>query len=250
MPVTGETRPAMTGRVRAPPWTGRAGGLVLTGRQIRSLAVPAPLLASLVDPRTTAVVTSEVQNGVVGERSALPALAEAAAPMVDRLGVLCDAGRAAGVRVIHATAARRADGAGSNENARLFLGVRKSPVALLPGSEAAQVVPRLGPAPEDLVLGRLHGLNPMAGTDLDPVLRNLGVTTIVVTGVSVNVAVTNLVMDAVNKGYQVVVPRDAVCGIPQAYADAVLDNTIALLATLTTVDDLVAAWATTSEDPS
>ena len=201
-------------------------------------------LTSLVDPAHTAIVTSEVQNGVVGERSALPALAEAAGPMSDRLAVLLAAARPAGVRVIHATAARRADAAGSNTNARLFAAVKKSPVALLPGSPEAEVVPALGPEPEDLVLTRLHGLNPMAGTDLDPVLRNLGVTTVVVTGVSVNVAVTNLVMDAVNHGYQVVLPRDAVCGIPAPYADAVIDNTLALLATVTTVDDLITAWKT------
>jgi nicotinamidase-related amidase len=212
--------------------------------------MPGPSLASLVTPTSTAVVTSEVQNGVVGARSALPELAAAAAPMVERLAELCAAARAASVPVVHATASRRADGAGSNQNARLFLAVRKSPVALLPGSEACQVVPALGPEPEDLVLGRLHGLSPMAGTDLDPILRNLGVTTIVVTGVSVNVAVTNLVMDAVNRGYQVVLPRDAVCGLPAAYADAVIDHTLSLLATVTTVDELVAAWARTSEDPS
>lgn len=202
----------------------------------------APALAELVVPARTALVTSEVQQGVVGPTSALPALAEAAAPMVERLAVLCGAARAAGVRVVHATAQRRADGAGSNANARLFMGVRRSPVQLLPGSDEVAVMAELGPEPEDLVLTRLHGLNPMAGTDLDPILRNLGVTTIVVTGVSVNVAVTNLVMDAVNLGYQVIVPRDAVCGIPVDYADAVLDRTIALLATLTTVDDLCAAW--------
>src|SRR5690606_10936612 len=124
----------------------------------------------------------------------------------------------------------------------LFAAVKKSPVALLPGSSEADVVPQLGPEPDDLVLTRLHGLNPMAGTDLDPVLRNLGIRTVVVTGVSVNIAVTNLVMDAVNHGYQVVLPRDAVCGIPAEYADAVIDNTLSLLATVTTVDDLVAAW--------
>jgi nicotinamidase-related amidase len=199
-------------------------------------------LSALAEPATTAIVTSEVQNGVVGERSALPALAELAGPMVERIATLLAAARPAGVRVIHATAARRADAAGSNTNARLFAAVRKSPVPLLPGSFEAQVVPQLGPEPEDLVLSRLHGLNPMAGTDLDPVLRNLGVRTVVVTGVSVNVAVTNLVMDAVNHGYQVVLPRDAVCGIPQDYADAVIDNTLSLLATVTTVDDLVSAW--------
>ena len=82
----------------------------------------------------------------------------------------------------------------------------------------------------------------MSGTDLDPVLRNLGVTTVVVAGVSVNIAITNLVMDAVNRGYQVVLPRDAVAGVPADYADAVIDNTLSLLATVTTTDDVIAAW--------
>lgn len=200
-------------------------------------------LVALVDPSHTAVVTSEVQNGVVGPRSALPALAtEAASEMLPSLIRLLPAARAAGVQVVHCTAYRRADGRGANTNARLFMGVRKSPVALLPGTPEVEVVPELGPEPDDLVLTRTHGLDPMAGTDLDPVLRNLGVTTIVVTGVSVNIAVTNLVMDAVNRGYDVVLPRDAVCGIPREYADAVIDNTLALLAAVTTTDELVAIW--------
>ena len=63
-----------------------------------------------------------------------------------------------------------------------------------------------------------------------------------VTGVSVNVAITNLVMEAVNRGYDVVLPRDAVCGVPAEYAEAVIDNTLSLLATVTTVDELVAVW--------
>jgi len=201
-------------------------------------------LASLVAPAHTAVVTSEVQNGVVGVRSALPALAEEAArEMLPSLGRLLPGARAAGVQVVHCTAYRRADGKGANHNARLFMGVRKAPVALLPGSAEVEVVPALGPEPEDLVLTRTHGLDPMTGTDLDPVLRNLGVSTVVVTGVSVNVAVTNLVMDAVNRGYDVVLPRDAVCGLPQDYADAVIDNTLALLAAICTTDDLLEVWS-------
>lgn len=200
-------------------------------------------LAALLAPAHTAIVTSEVQNGVVGERSALPALAEAAAgTMLPNLARLLPAARSAGVQVVHCTAYRRADGKGANHNARLFLGVRKSPVALLPGTPEVAVVPELGPDPDDVVLTRTHGLSPMAGTDLDPVLRNLGVRTLVVTGVSVNVAITNLVMDAVNLGYDVVLPRDAVCGIPQDYADAVIDNTLALLAAVVTTDDLLGVW--------
>ena len=83
----------------------------------------------------------------------------------------------------------------------------------------------------------------MGGTDLDPILRNLGVTTIVGVGVSVNIAMLNFTMDAVNEGYQFVMPRDAVAGIPEEYAEAVLDNTISLLATLPTTDEVLAAWA-------
>ncbi|MBX3312698.1 MAG: cysteine hydrolase [Actinobacteria bacterium] len=203
----------------------------------------APSLQELIDPARTAVVTSEVQNGVVGPSAALPELAALAAPMVERAAVLCSAARAGGIRVVHATAARRADAAGSNDNARLFAAVRRSPVTLEPGSPAVQVVAELGPEPEDIVLCRLHGLSPMAGTDLDPILRNLGVRTVIVAGVSVNVAITNLVMDAVNLGYQVVLPRDAVTGVPTDYAEAVIDNTLAVLATITTVDEIVAAWA-------
>lgn len=200
-------------------------------------------LAALLAPAHTAVVTSEVQNGVVGEPSALPALAAAAASeMLPNLVRLLPVARAAGVQVVHCTAYRRADGKGSNANARLFMGMRKAPATLLPRTAAVEVVPELGPEPEDLVLTRTHGLSPMAGTDLDAVLRNLGVRTLVVTGVSVNVAVTNLVMDAVNRGYSVVLPRDAVCGIPREYADAVIDNTLALLAAVVATDDLLAIW--------
>lgn len=200
-------------------------------------------LPALLAPAHTAIVTSEVQNGVVGDRSALPALADAAAEeLLPNLTRLLPAARSAGVQVVHCTAYRRADGKGANTNARLFLGVRKSPVQLLPGTPAVDVVSELGPVAEDLVLTRTHGLSPMAGTDLDPVLRNLGVRTIVVTGVSVNVAITNLVMDAVNLGYDVVLPRDAVCGIPRDYAEAVIDNTLSLLATVVTTDDLLEIW--------
>lgn len=200
-------------------------------------------LAELLDPSHCALVTQECQGGVIGEESALPVLAQAAAPIRPNLGTLAVAARAAAIPVIHCLAARRPDGMGANSNARLFLGVAKSPVELLVGTPASQVVYELGPEPTDFATTRLHGLGPFAGTDLDAILRNLGVTTIVGVGVSVNVGMTNFVMDAVNLGYQFVLPRDAVAGVPVDYADAVVDNTLALLATITTTLEVVEAWA-------
>jgi biuret amidohydrolase len=200
-------------------------------------------LAELVSTWRTAVVTSEIQNGVIGPEAALPELAAAAREtMIPAVARLVGAARAASVEVVHGTFARRLDGKGGNSNARLFAAVERSPVKLVAGSDAARVVPEVGVRPTDLVVTRSHGLNPMAGTELDALLRNLKVSTIVVAGVSVNVAITNLVMDAVNLGYDVVLPRDAVCGVPQDYADAIIDNTLSLLATLTTVDEVIEAW--------
>ena len=118
----------------------------------------------------------------------------------------------------------------------------KAPVKLLPGSEAAQLVPEVKAAESDLLLPRLHGLSPFQGTELDAILRNLGVRTIVGVGVSVNVAIQNLAFDAVNASYQVVLPRDAVAGFPASYVDAVFAHTLGAVATLCTTPDLLSAW--------
>lgn len=192
-------------------------------------------LAALVKSDHTAVITSEVQRGVVDSDSILPELAAAAAPVIGGVARLLKGARDAGVSVVHCLATRRPDGRGSNRNARLF-------GALRGGGLQPTVVPELGPEPEDIQLVRYHGLSPMGNTDLDPVLRNLGVTTVVLAGVSVNIAITNLAFDAVNAGYQVVIPRDAVAGLPGDYVDAVFANTLSLVATITSIDDLLAQW--------
>jgi len=201
-------------------------------------------LSELTLPAHTALVTQECQRGVVGDLSALPALAEAArGPILRNIGRLVQAAHEADVPVIHCTAERRADGLGANHNARLFRAMAREGHILEPGSEAAAIVPEIAVAEGDLVMPRLHGLSPFHGTELDFVLRNLGVRTLVGVGVSVNVAITNLAFDAVNASYQVVLPRDAVAGFPRAYVDAVFDNTLGAIATATTTDALLDVWA-------
>jgi len=58
-----------------------------------------------------------------------------------------------------------------------------------------------------------------------------------------NIGVTGLVMVAVDLGYRCVVVRDAVAGVPVDYADAMLEHTIAPLATVVTSEQVTAAWA-------
>ncbi len=201
-------------------------------------------LRKAIEPTTTALVLQECQNGVIGKLSALPALAEAAEEgLIPNAAALAAAARTAGVRVIHCTAQHRADGWGGNRNARLFRAMPKMPVPLHAGTEAVEVVAEIGVGNADVVLPRHHGLSPFEGTELDSLLRNEGIRTIVAVGVSVNVAITNLAFDAVNAGYVVVIPRDAVAGTPPDYVDAVFEHTLSMIATVTTTADVVGAWA-------
>lgn len=192
---------------------------------------------------TTAIITQELQGAVVGTNAGLAVLAdEARRVALPNIGRLLPAARAAGHHVVHCLVQRRPDGLGSNHNARLFAAGKRA-VDITPGSDGATLLPEFGPEPEDLVLSRWHGLGPMGGTDLDAILRNLGVSTIVAVGVSLNIAIPNLVMDAVNAGYRVVLPRDAVAGVPAEYGEAVIDNSLALLATITTTAALIEDWS-------
>ena len=202
-----------------------------------------PSLADLAAPARTAIVTQECQGAVIGPHAGLAALAEEARRVaLPNIVRLLPAARAAGVHVVHCLVQRRPDGLGSNHNAKIFA-VGRGEVHIVPGTPGAALLPELGPEPTDLVLSRWHGVGPMGGTDLDAVLRNLDVSTVVVVGVSLNIAIPNLVMDAVNAAYRVIVPHDAVAGIPADYGAAMIANTLSLLATITSTDDLLRVWA-------
>jgi len=200
-------------------------------------------LHALINPAHTVLVIQECQRGVIGDESLLPDLAAAArGTMIANVATLVEAARAAGVPVIHCTAERRPDAMGANTNARMFQAMARAPVQLTPGSNAAEIVPEIKLAPSDLVLPRLHGFSAFQGTELDSILRNLGTRTIVGVGVSVNIGITNLALDAVNAAYQMVIPRDAVAGFPSEYVEAVFEHALGLIATLVTAADLLDIW--------
>ncbi|MGP3948137.1 cysteine hydrolase [Streptomyces sp. 7N604] len=201
-------------------------------------------LGELLEPAAAALLTVECQRGVVGPDSALPELAQEArsSGALTNVARLVAAAHDAGVQVLHAVAERRPDGRGANRNARLFRAAERLPVQQLSGSTAVRIADPVPVADEDLIVRRLHGLSPIAGTDVDALLRNLGCRTLIVTGVSANVAIPNAVFDAVNLGYAAVVPADAIAGVPPEYTPAMVRHTLALVATVTATDEVLACW--------
>jgi len=201
-------------------------------------------IKDLVDPDHTALLLVECQNGVIGENSSFPALAEASKNILANLGKLAQAARNSKIKVVHGLAMIRDDGWGANTNARLFGAARRSSIKQLPDTEAVEPIKEVGFNVEsDVRLPRFHGLSPTSGTELDALLRNEGISTVIVSGVSLNVAVQNCVFDLINNGYQVVVPVDAVAGVPFEYGKTIIENTLAVLATLTDVESLLKVWS-------
>lgn len=204
----------------------------------------APNLRQLLKPATTVLLTQECQRGVLGPRSMLPELAAAAreSGALNNAARLVHAARAARAGVIHALAGRRPDGRGASTNARLFVGVARNHDQQWLGTDATLPVEEFGADDWDITSTRLHGLSPIAGQDVDGILRNLGCRTVVIVGVSANVAIPNAVLDAVNLGYQVVLPVDAIAGLPHRYTQEIVSHTLSLVATTVSTHEVLACW--------
>ena len=213
-----------------------------------SVRPDAPLgttLSALVAPAHTVILTQECQKGVLGPESLRTDLYEHGreSGILANMGRVVAAGRAAGCGVIHAIAAHRPDLEGSSQNSRLFRSIARNGLLQLIGTPLVEVIDEIPTAASDLSSTRLHGISPVSGTDVDALLRNLGASTVVVVGVSLNLGVTSAALDLVNLGYEVVIPTDAVIGLPPEYGEQVIANTLQLVTTVVTVDDLVESWA-------
>ncbi len=199
------------------------------------------------NPGTTAVVCVECQNGVLGPDSVLPALAADSAGLLSSVRHLLDAARQFGARVVHATYEGNLGGQPTG-TARLWRALGPATAHWKPGAPETTVVAELLD-PGDVVLARHHGLFPTLDSELLPVLKGFGVTTVVLAGVSLNLAIAHTAGHLTQAGFDLVVPRDAVGGTPADYAEQVLANTIAVLGRLTTVEGLIAEWAADPTGP-
>ena len=194
-----------------------------------------------LDPARTAIVNMECQENLLGANPVLPGLARAAKEngLISNLVSLFAAGRRVGTRVYYCTDERRPDGFGFARNTMVFL-------RMAGGSDGSggqgSVMPEITPQPEDVVFRREQGLTGFYATGLDSYLRNTGVTTVIVTGVSLNIAVLGTAIEAMNRGYTVVVPNDCVASDPPEYAETAMRYTMRNIAFVVPSRTIIDAW--------
>lgn len=197
-------------------------------------------ITELVNPNHTAVVVNECQEGVLGQRSLLPAIAGETRWILPNVGRLVRSAREVGADVFHALAARRSDGRGGRD-----LLVGRHMAAEGPGltpQEFATVMPEIGVEESDFVVTRYGGMGGLSASGAVTILRNLGTRTLVLAGVTLNAGVLSMMMYGLDEGFDVVVTSDASGGFPRSYGEDVLRYTVRPFAAIATVDEVVAAW--------
>jgi nicotinamidase-related amidase len=201
-------------------------------------------LGSHLAPDTTAVLVFECQEGVIGKTIQLPGLANAveAGRVVANIAGLLASARAAGARVFYCTVGKRPDGIGNPFNTPIEQRLRAQNPELAGGPDLGGVVEALAPQADEVVVRREHGLTGFYESGLDAFLRNTQVRSIVLTGVSVNIGILGTAIEAVNRGYTVIVPSDCVAGDPPAYAEQALRYSVRNVAFLTTSAEVAAIW--------
>jgi nicotinamidase-related amidase len=196
-------------------------------------------------PRSAALVISECQRGILDPAaSATPAIAAQAAErgIVARIAELAGAFRAAGLPVVHCHIAHRPDLAGVRPNSLLgALSIKNR--TLIDGTPDVLPPPELVPQAGDHVSRRATGLTAFYGTDLDATLRLRSVETIVLTGVSTDVAIPGLALEAVNRGYYVRIPADCVAGTSARSHEFMMSGLLPVLARITDAAAVLASLA-------
>jgi len=205
-------------------------------------------MTSLTLPPTTAVLVVDMQNDNLhadGAFAATGAAEHAAAQnVVVNVRAVLDAARAADVAVFHnrIVVYPGRDVGGSNAPIFRMLG----PESLKLGTWGAAIVDGLDPREDELVLDRMR-MSAFNGTSLDIMLRNLGVTHVVIVGVWTNMAVEHSARDAADHGYDVTVVSDATSSVSAEWQQAALGyaltNIASIADTVSVVDALTVAQA-------
>lgn len=188
-----------------------------------------------------ALIISECQRGILEpERSVSPGLAAMAAArnVVGRTATLATEFRARGLPVVHCIIEHRADFKGMRPNS--YLGAMSlKHRSMTVGSEDVEIPADLGPEQSDIVSSRATGLTAFYGTDLDVMLRLENVATLVLAGVSSNIALPGLALEAVNRGYSVVLAEDCTAGSSPETHEFMVSNMLTLLARITPAVDVI-----------
>lgn len=153
-----------------------------------------------LDPESTAVLVVDMQNDFLEEGA--PIEAPMGREFVGDLARFVERCRNAGAPIVFTKAVYRENGCDANTLGDLFV-PRGDERPLIEGSAGAELYGGLEPSEHDVVIEK-HRFSAFYNTDLEVVLRGLGVDTLVMTGVTTENCVGTTARDAHFRDYHVV----------------------------------------------
>lgn len=161
--------------------------------------------------------------------------------LVDRIRLLVDAARAAGVPVVYTRYALSADYSDGGLLLDRFPSL-KAEGALVRDTWGTEIVSGLAPEPDDHIVDKTRH-SAFFGTELESILHGLGVDTLIVCGVTTNVCVESTVRDAFARDFHVLVPADGTAAPTAELHEIGLRNIAFAFGDVTTVAELGALFA-------
>jgi ureidoacrylate peracid hydrolase len=164
-----------------------------------------PYQVDCVDPSKTALIVVDMENDFIAAGAPLETAAgRAMLPTLKRALAFC---RERGLKVIYTAHAHRRDGCDMGRFVDL-----SEPIAnrtgLVDGEPGIEIYPEIAPQADEIVIKK-HRYSAFYGTDLEIILRGLGVETVVITGVTTENCCHATARDALFRDYKVIFLSDA-----------------------------------------
>ena len=166
-------------------------------------------LDEILSPDRTALLVYDMQVGIFGQAPSLR-------PVIKPVVAVIDAARRAGMNIVycrHMSLPTNLMGRSQLRTAMAWQRVdRPEDVRSLFARDSAgfELIPEVAPRPTEAVFDKL-GMSAFAGTPLDMVLRDLGMTSLAIVGVVLEIGIAPTVSHAEDLGYVPIVIADA-CG--------------------------------------
>jgi biuret amidohydrolase len=202
------------------------------------------------DRARSAVVSIDMHQGHLADTPDCPCPAPRAREIVGPIDSFHDEARRLGVPVVHVRTVLRKGGVDDVNGLRsawrlvfpLYVGdIPNADEHAIEGSRWTELVTRV--EPDDLLVDTKKRLSVFHPTDLDFLLRNMGIRTVVLDGGFTDCCVLNAAFDASNHDYRVVVLRDLVRGTNEEMEDAALKMISLHMGVVTDSADLLAEWS-------
>ena len=193
----------------------------------------------------TALLAMDFENDIVHEEGAFKDFGFAQMvkdnDVLGKTATLLTAARNAGVLVVYVSVKFRPGYPERPANAGLWQGLHGAN-ALVEGTWGASIHDAVSPQDGEPVVTK-RGVSAFMASDLEPILKNQRIGTLLLAGVATNFVVEGTAREASDRGYNVVVVGDCCASVNQEAHDASLSVALPFLSTISSSDEVIAALA-------